>query len=188
MIPICCRALEPRSENVESLLIGVSSRRRDQGIVRRIADAGRCGTLAWKDDGRPGRTAIGNEQHLVVTTLSRAIGSIAVRADDPHHRGGSRGTGRSCRSGLAASCTREARRPRIPVRAFGSFPASRKAHDSAPRAAGGRDSALSTQQFSHGLQGSPPTVGRRRRFHATLKQSIPNDTRMLGSPRGAAPA
>ena len=45
---------------------------RDQRIVRRVADATRCGTFGRKDGRDPGRAAIGHEQHLIVAAQRRA--------------------------------------------------------------------------------------------------------------------
>jgi hypothetical protein len=98
---------------------------RDQRIVRRGARTTRCRALGRKSGRISGGAAIGDQQHLIVAALSRATGGIAVRADDPHGGGRSRGTRWSHRSGLT-SFTRGSRRPRITLGTVRTFPARRK--------------------------------------------------------------
>jgi hypothetical protein len=97
----------------------------DERIVRRVAITTRCRMLGRKSGCIPGGTAIGNKQHFIVIALSRAVGRVAVRANNPHRGGLSRWARRSRRAGLA-SWTRRTCRSWITFRAFRILPASCK--------------------------------------------------------------
>jgi hypothetical protein len=95
----------------------------DQWIIRRIADATRCGSLGRQVGRVPRWAAIGNEQHFIVTALGRAVRRIAADAQDPNRGGHTGRASWSCR----ALFTRGPGRSRITLVALRSLSAAHQA-------------------------------------------------------------
>jgi len=141
------------------------ARRNKRSIGRHLTAAG-CGSLAWEDGGVPSRSAIGGQEHLVLSALHAAIRSVAVRSNDANAER------RAGRTGIAFR-TRGAGRTRITL---GPLTLTATQHCAGQRHRDEHSQHIHGLPSEEGATGCPISCSRKRPTERASRQNAVGDS------------
>jgi len=138
----------------------------DKGTIGRHRTAAGCGPLGGNDGGVASNSAIGGQEHLVLSALHAAIRSVAVRSNDANAER------RAGRTGIAFR-TRGAGRPRITL---GPLTLTATQHCAGQRHRNEHSQHIHGLPSEEGATGCPISCSRKRPTERASRQNAVGDS------------